>query len=237
MTSDVAVAGPWNVIFKFIGDLLPEAGGQAGKQSIKQGGEAAVTQTGKESVGSATGEIVGGRVATQVVKFGIRHLDTSTGTVTYNGEIEFNIDSYNMNEFSGVRYLGDLSMEVDFDEMTFEGIALLKKYDNSLKELVDVGTVTLASTSIGDNGFKGVFTLDEAVRADIGLTGNPVGNYAGNFTHFDKDDIIGVMSIIGITTNGAVLGIGNFSRDWQFQNGQDKSYSLEMKLRWERYLP
>ncbi|MCA8836127.1 MAG: hypothetical protein K8953_13680 [Proteobacteria bacterium] len=203
------------------------------KEAAPQVAEQAVKQTGKESGGLTAKEIVGKEIAKAGVKIGARRLDYSTGTATYSGEMEFNIDSDRTNVIPNISYIGDLSMEVNFDDMTFEGTAVLTRYDSSLKEFVSIGTVNLDSTPIGDNGFEGTFTLDEAVRADIGLTGNPVGNYAGNFVDLDKDEITGVVNISGISADGAVLGIGSFSRNWQFENGEDKGFTLETKIRFD----
>ncbi len=199
--------------------VIRQIGKFGGKQVVKEIGtqatEQAVKQTGKESGGLTTGEIVGKEIAKAGVKIGARQINTSTGTATYSGEMEFNIDSNSTKLFPDISYIGDLSMEFDFEEMTFEGTAVLTRYDSSLQEFVSIGTVTLDSTPIGDNKFEGTFILDEAVRADIGLTGNPVGNYVGNFIASDKDNITGLMGMSGTNANGSVIGIGSFGADRQ----------------------
>ncbi len=144
---------------------------------------------------------------------------SQTATATYEGRMSFNVNPSNVTSLdapSDEFYYGDASMDVNFDAMTIGGTAALSKdSDDNPDQSVDVGRITFAPSPIVGNGFAGTFTLNSDLRRDAALTGNPVGNYAGNFFGPEADDIAGVMQLNGTNANGAVLGIGGFRGDRQ----------------------
>ncbi len=140
-------------------------------------------------------------------------VSTQTATATYDGTIRFSTLPYKTttrNDPYRKFYAGGLSMEVDFTTNTVEGTADVREELSG-----DSGNITFASAPIIGNGFQSTFTLDNALRADIGLTNNPTGNYAGNFFGPAADDLAGVMRINGTSADGFVIGYGGFRGDRQ----------------------
>ena len=148
---------------------------------------------------------------------------SQTATATYLGHMRFRtrpervttldaVSNENYNSSYDVSVPGSgLTMEVDFDANTIAGTGNIQKYDSANGVDIDVGVITFASAPITGNGFEGTFTLDRALRTDIGLTNNPTGNYSGNFFGPDVNNLAGVMRFNGTNANGVVLGIGGFS--------------------------
>ncbi len=139
-----------------------------------------------------------------------------TATATYGGRIDIRTRPErvtSLDDLSRGNYYGDLTMNVDFDVNTLAGTADIARYGEGIDPTVVVGVANFASAPIIGNGFEGNFTLDSALRTDIGLTGNPTGTYSGNFFGPNADDLAGVIRFNGTNANGAVFGIGGFSAD------------------------
>lgn len=139
-----------------------------------------------------------------------------TAIATYKGLINFNIYP-NRGIASGPSparyYYGDITMNVDFDSNRVSGEAVLGLDIDS--QFSVAGVATFASTDISGNGFGGIFTLDNALRADMGITGNYTGNYGGNFFGPNVESVVGVMRLNGITADGSAIGFGGFGADKQ----------------------
>ena len=141
-----------------------------------------------------------------------------TATATYIGRIDFRTrpNTVTTNDtLSRESYFGDLTMNVDFGANTVAGMGELAKQDEGADEEVVIGIATFESAPIIGNGFDGAFTLDSALRTDIGLTDNQKGNYSGNFFGTNADDLAGVMRLNGTNANGSVISIGGFRGDRQ----------------------
>ena len=140
-------------------------------------------------------------------------VESETATATYTGLMEFETYASKVTDIasrnSGVYYIGDLTMNIDFTAKTIDGTANLQHRGNV------AGTATLALAPIVGNGFAGNFTFDDALRRNAGLINNSVGKYTGNFFGPNADDLAGVMQFNGTTANGAVIGIGGFRGDRQ----------------------
>ncbi len=125
-----------------------------------------------------------------------------------------------------------IDMSVDFDANTIEGTG-------RRTELYHYGFlaehVIFKSAPIVGNGFEGTFTMNTESRDYFNLTGNPTGQYSGNFFGPNADDLAGVMSFdsaareyerdydeygygngrhrSGTITDIDVIGIGGFRAD------------------------
>ena len=155
---------------------------------------------------------------------------SQTATATYTGNGSLNQTQGTQVKLAGVAlpFIGEgglymrINFNVDFGANTVSGtgtdvstnFSAQPNQDGSYPETIN-GIVTFGVAPIVDNGFAGTFTIDSGGQNRFGISGNPTGNYAGNFFGPDADDIAGVMRIQGTNALGTVYGGGGFRADRQ----------------------
>ncbi len=154
---------------------------------------------------------------------------SQTATATYVGNGSLNPTQGTQVKLAGVAapsigndglYM-DINFNVNFGTNTVSGTGTdvttnfaQQNQDGSYPEIIN-GIITFGSAPIVGNGFAGTFTIDSGGRNRFGISGNPIGNYAGNFFGPAADDIAGVMRIQGTNALGTIYGGGGFRADRQ----------------------
>ncbi len=153
---------------------------------------------------------------------------SQTATATYVGNGSLNPTQGTQVKLAGVAapsigndglYM-DINFNVNFGTNTVSGtgtdvttnFSAERNPDGSYQETIN-GIITFGSAPIVGNGFAGTFTIDSGGRNRFGISGNPIGNYAGNFFGPAADDIAGVMRIQGTNALGTIYGGGGFRAD------------------------
>ena len=141
-------------------------------------------------------------------------LAAQTATATYTGLMGGGLyattDSDNIPAF----YDGDLTMTVDFDADTIEGVGTFYSFDESTSNAIPKGRATFARTTFTDDGdFSGGFSLDSESRTYLGITDNQTGTYTGGFFGTRGEVLQGGLLLRGETSSGSVVLDGGFYAD------------------------